>query len=111
MAGQIEGRPKIDVAKEVVSGIVAGVAPEVELGLIAYGHRRKGDCDDIELLVPPAAGSSQRVLSAIAGLNPVGKTPLTASVMQAANFLKYTLSRSDGTRSGRARLHLPCRRF
>lgn len=95
MAGQIEGRPKIDVAKEVVSGIVAGVAPQVELGLIAYGHRRKGDCDDIELLVPPAAGSSQQVLSAIAGLSPVGKTPLTASVMQAANFLKYTESKAS----------------
>lgn len=95
MAAQIEGRPKIEVAREVVSGIVAGVAPEVELGLMAYGHRRKGDCDDIELLVPPATGSSQRVLSAIAGLNPVGKTPLTASVMQAANFLKYTESKAS----------------
>ncbi len=57
MAGDIDGRDKIDIAKEVISGIVPGIASEVELGLIAYGHRRKGDCDDIELLVPPAAGT------------------------------------------------------
>ncbi len=95
MAGQVEGRPKIDVAKEVVSGIVEGIAPEVELGLIAYGHRRKGDCDDIELLVSPAPGSSGEVLAAIGKLNPIGKTPLTAAVLQAAVHLKYTESKAS----------------
>jgi Ca-activated chloride channel family protein len=95
MAGQVEGRAKIDVAKEVVSGIVEGVAPEVELGLMAYGHRRKGDCDDIELLVPPAPASSGEVLAAIMKLNPIGKTPLTAAVLQAASHLKYIESKSS----------------
>jgi Ca-activated chloride channel family protein len=95
MAGQVEGRAKIDVAKEVVSGIVEGIAPEVELGLMAYGHRRKGDCDDIELLVSPAPGSSGEVLAAIMKLNPIGKTPLTAAVLQAASHLKYIESKAS----------------
>lgn len=95
MAGHVEGRPKIDVAKEVVSAIVSGIAPEVELGLMAYGHRRKGDCEDIELLVPPAPGSSGEVLAAIMKLNPMGKTPLTASVLQAATHLKYTEAKAS----------------
>ena len=95
MAGEVEGRAKIDIAKEVVSGIVSGIAPEVELGLMAYGHRRKGDCEDIELLVPPAAATSVRILSAISKLKPIGKTPLTASVIQAAGFLKYTESKAS----------------
>ncbi len=90
MAGHIEGRPKIDVAKEVVADIVSGLDPKVELGLMAYGHRRKGDCEDIELLVPPAAGSGSAVLSKLSGLNPVGKTPLTAAVIEAAGHLRYT---------------------
>lgn len=90
MAGQIEGRPKIDVAKEVVSNIVAGIDPSVELGLMAYGHRKKGDCADIELLVPPAPDSSAKVLSAISALNPIGKTPLTAAVIEASGHLRYT---------------------
>jgi len=90
MAGKIEGRPKIDVAKEVVADIVSGLDSKVELGLMAYGHRRKGDCEDIELLVPPAAGSGGAVLSKLSGLNPVGKTPLTAAVIEAAGHLRYT---------------------
>jgi Ca-activated chloride channel family protein len=90
MAGQIEGRPKIDVAKEVVSNIVSGIDPSVELGLMAYGHRKKGDCADIELLVPPAPASSAKVLSAISALNPIGKTPLTAAVIEASGHLRYT---------------------
>ncbi len=28
--------------------------PEDELGLVAYGHRKKGACDDIETLIEPA---------------------------------------------------------
>ncbi|HRQ88440.1 MAG TPA: VWA domain-containing protein [Bacteroidia bacterium] len=95
MAGHIEGRPKIDVAKETVGKIVSGIDPAVELGLMAYGHRRKGDCKDIELLVPPAAGSGNAVLSALAGLNPVGKTPLTDAVVQAAEHLRYTESKAS----------------
>lgn len=90
MAGEIEGRPKIEVAKEVVAGIVSGIDSKVELGLMAYGHRKKGDCADIELLVPPAAASAETVLSKLAGLNPIGKTPLTAAVMEAAEHLRYT---------------------
>lgn len=90
MAGHIEGRPKIDVAKEVVSNIVSGIAPSVELGLMAYGHRKKGDCADIELLVPPAPASNAKVLSAISALNPIGKTPLTAAVIEASGHLRYT---------------------
>lgn len=89
MAGPIEGRPKIEVAKEVVAGIVSGIDPKVELGLMAYGHRKKGDCGDIELLVPPAAASGATVLSRLAELKPIGKTPLTAAVIEAAGHLRY----------------------
>lgn len=89
MYGQVAGGVKIDIAKKVVSDIVGTVDPAMELGLIAYGHRKKGDCEDIELLVPPQAGSAAAILKAVAGLEPKGKTPLTAAVMQAAQYLKF----------------------
>jgi Ca-activated chloride channel homolog len=95
MAAQLDGRAKIDIAKEVVSNIVAGIDPAVELGLVAYGHRRKGDCEDIELLVPPGPGTSGAVLSAVQAIQPLGKTPLTAAVIQAAGYLRYTESKAS----------------
>jgi Ca-activated chloride channel family protein len=57
---------------------------------MAYGHRSKGDCNDIETLVEPAAGTADAIASAAAQLNPKGKTPLSASVKMAAEELKYT---------------------
>ncbi len=89
MYGQVPGGVKIDIAKKVVSDIVGSIAPGMELGLMAYGHRKKGDCEDIELLVPPQPGSSAAILKAVAALEPKGKTPLTAAVIQAAKYLKF----------------------
>lgn len=95
MYGQVAGGVKIDVAKKAVSDIVGTIDPAMELGLIAYGHRKKGDCEDIELLVPPQAGSAPAILKAVAGLEPKGKTPLTAAVMQAAQYLKFQESKAS----------------
>jgi Ca-activated chloride channel family protein len=50
MWGQINGEAKIDIAKRVVSDLLSTLDPSLELGLVAYGHRRKGDCTDIESL-------------------------------------------------------------
>ena len=57
---------------------------------MAYGHREKGNCADIELIVPPAAGTAGAITTAADNLKFLGKTPLTAAVRQAAEALKYT---------------------
>jgi Ca-activated chloride channel family protein len=93
MYGQVPGGVKIDIAKKVVSDIVGTIDPAMELGLMAYGHRKKGDCEDIELLVPPQAGSAAAILKSVAALQPKGKTPLTAAVIQAAKYLKFEEAR------------------
>ncbi|WP_395751977.1 VWA domain-containing protein [Prosthecobacter sp.] len=89
MYGEVPGGVKIDIAKKVVSDIVGSIDPAMELGLMAYGHRKKGDCEDIELLVPPQSRSAAAILKAVSGLEPKGKTPLTAAVIQAAKYLRF----------------------
>jgi Ca-activated chloride channel family protein len=90
MWGQIEGEAKIGIARRVLTEVLGTVPGEVELGLMAYGHRQKGQCGDIETLVAPAQGSASAISNAAEGLSPLGKTPLTASVRRAAEELKYT---------------------
>ena len=46
MWGQIEGENKIVIARRVLGGLVDGLDEGSEVGVIAYGHRREGDCDD-----------------------------------------------------------------
>ena len=82
MWGQIENRPKIDIAREALEGILAEVGGETQLALMAYGHRNKDDCQDVELLVPFGAGGAEQLRSSIAGLKPTGKTPIAYSLEQ-----------------------------
>jgi Ca-activated chloride channel homolog len=88
MWGQIEGRTKLEIVREALAEVLVGVPPETELGLIAYGHRSQGDCNDIELIVPPAAGTAAAISDAAQNLQFLGKTPLTESVRQAAVELR-----------------------
>ncbi|MGI9452204.1 MAG: hypothetical protein ACR2QH_16425 [Geminicoccaceae bacterium] len=70
MWGQIEGVPKITIAREVIDGLLQDWDPSVELGVTAYGHREKGNCADIETLVPVGPTNRQAVIAAIDALNP-----------------------------------------
>jgi len=54
MWGQIEGHSKIVIARDVIDELLQDLSDDVHLGLAAYGHRRKGDCGDVEVLVSPA---------------------------------------------------------
>lgn len=90
MWGQIEGRAKIEIAREAMTGVLGTLPGDLELGLIAYGHREKGNCADIELVVPPATGTAPAIKAATDKISPRGKTPLSAAVRQAAETLKFT---------------------
>ena len=90
MWGQIEGRPKLEIARETLRKVLGDVPAGLELGLMAYGHRQKGVCTDIELVVPPATGSASTIAAAADGLRFLGKTPLSEAVKQAAEALRYT---------------------
>lgn len=90
MWGQIDGRAKLEIAREALSEVLQSIPADTELGLIAYGHREKGSCADIELIVPPARGTAQAISDAAAKMQFLGKTPLTDSVRQAAAELRST---------------------
>lgn len=89
MWGQNGGVNKIVIARTVVRDLLKDWDPEVELGLMAYGHRRKGDCRDIELLHAPSREAQGLIAATVDKLNPKGKTPLSEAVRQAAEALRY----------------------
>lgn len=90
MWAQIDGKPKLEIARESLRTVLQSVPADTEIGFVAYGHREKGSCEDIELIVPPQAGSAAAVSAAADSLKFIGKTPLTSAVKQAAEALKYT---------------------
>ena len=88
MWGRVDGRSKIETARDVIVDLLAASPTRHKLGLMSYGHRRKGDCGDIELLVRPARSTREAIQGAVMSIKPRGKTPLSASVIQAARVLR-----------------------
>ncbi|GGA70141.1 hypothetical protein GCM10011521_05350 [Arenimonas soli] len=90
MWGQINGKPKLEIARETLATVLKDTPDTMALGLIAYGHREKGNCDDIELVVPVRTGSAGDIADAAAKMKFLGMTPLSESVARAANELRFT---------------------
>jgi len=90
MWGQINSEAKISIARRVIQDLLSDWDDRIELGLSVYGHRRKADCNDIEVLVPVGKDTKGKILSAINTISPKGKTPLSQAVKLAAQSLKYT---------------------
>ncbi len=90
MWGQIDEVAKITIAQEVVTGLLSTIPPEQQLGLTVYGHRTRGDCTDIEVMVTPGPDTRDAIGAAVRGIKPLGKTPMTDAVIAAAQALRYT---------------------
>jgi len=94
MWGKVDNKPKIQIAREVLKDLLPKFGDHMHLGLSAYGHRRKGDCNDIETLIPIGPENAAAIIKKINKINPKGKTPLSRATRRAAKALKYTKERA-----------------
>ncbi len=90
MWGQINGVTKIEIARDALKNVVKEWNSDVELGLTVYGHRSKGDCNDIETVIPVGKIDKNRVVSTVMDIKPKGKTPISRSLKKVADEIKYT---------------------
>jgi len=88
MWGRVGDQTKIEIARETIRTLLKDWRPQDQLGLVAYGHRRKGDCGDIELLKPVGPVDAAALMAQVGGISPKGMTPMTAAVKMAAEQLK-----------------------
>lgn len=90
MTARIDGRAKMDIARDAVDELVKDWVPANGLGLVAYGHRSKGDCKDIERLLEPRPNQASAVSAAVHKIRPKGMTPISAAVIEAARALEWS---------------------
>lgn len=88
MWGQIDGKAKITIAKEVLNELIDDLPGDLNVGLTAYGHRREGDCRDVERLTLPGSVDKARLKALVGGISPKGKTPIAFSLTETAGELK-----------------------
>ncbi len=87
MWGQIEGQTKMQIASSVLSNAVDSLSKDQNVGLVAYGHRKKGDCKDVEFLVEMDNGDKSRITTSLEKIKPLGKTPLAYSAKRVIDTL------------------------
>ena len=83
MWGRVEERPKIEIAREVLDGVLADLPDYVAVGLVAYGHRSREDCEDIEVVAAVGERAASSLATRIEALQPRGQTPLSRALLAA----------------------------
>lgn len=87
MWGQIEGKAKMSIAKDILRDVSYWFEEDLDLALRAYGSNSpsdSNDCADSRLLVPFAEYNRESIRAAITGLKPLGQTPIAFALQQAA---------------------------
>ena len=110
MWGQVEGRAKVELAREALAAALADFPADLPVSLRAYGHRvsfedEVAGCTDTERLLDPAPGNAPKVVALANSLDPRGQTPIARSLEEAGADLRaeggaaVVLLVSDGVES------------
>lgn len=85
----LDGRTRMEIAREVLAERLAALPSDINVGLRVYGHRipfdQEGACDDTELTIPIQQGSVAQIQNFLPTIVPVGMTPITESLRQVAD--------------------------
>jgi len=77
MWGQVDGVAKIDTAKQVLGNLLSDLAADTKVGLMAYGHRLKGSCEDVEMMSGIGEQDPKAIAAMVGDITPRGKTPIS----------------------------------
>ena len=89
MWGLVGAERKIAAAKRVMGEVLKDVPAHMRMGFVAYGHRRKGDCRDIET-IGTLGTAPDRIASAVKRIQPTGKTPISDALRHASKLLQQS---------------------
>ena len=95
MWGQIEGKAKIAIAKDVMYKVIDELPDETEVALRLYGHsthfRDDSACEDTELVFPFGEIDKESLKEVVQEITPLGTTPIAYSLKQVAEDFQDTV--------------------
>jgi Ca-activated chloride channel family protein len=95
MAGDAGGQTKMEAAKEAASDFLGGVAKNVEVGLVAFGHLgtnepsgKKVSCSGVETIYDIGVADESRIRERLGRFKATGWTPLAAALERSGTMLQ-----------------------
>lgn len=96
MWNRLEGDlSRIEVARDVMGNYFVDRDPDAPYAIVAYGHSRRGDCGDIEVVTPMGRHIGAGQANRLVGLIPQGMTPLTDALQLAREQIPDTAEAAD----------------
>jgi Ca-activated chloride channel family protein len=88
MWGIIDGSRtnKLALVRDNMRRALARVGPETRVGLTGFGHRR-GDCGDVEVMLPADKLDVERIMAPLGPYNPKGRGPLALALREAGKSI------------------------
>lgn len=86
---------RIEIARDVIENYFNERNAQEPVAVLAYGHRRRGDCADIETVAELGEHTPRYLSEKIRNLNPQGMTPLTASMQMAFDLIPQAAESAD----------------
>jgi Ca-activated chloride channel homolog len=80
-------RPKIEMVREALRALLPNLRTNARVGLSSFGHRRRGNCGDAEVIVPPEPDSAVRMSVPVEKMNAMGKAPIALALRESANAI------------------------
>ena len=77
---RMDNKPKIEIAKEVLSDLIKSLPERINTGLTAFGHRSENDCADIQDLSAIGVMDKNEIERRIQKISPKGKSSLGAAI-------------------------------
>ncbi|WP_375001489.1 VWA domain-containing protein [Aeromicrobium sp. CTD01-1L150] len=94
MRGQVDGRPKIELAKQAVEGFISQVPEGAHVSLRAYGHTgsnqqkdKERSCSTTEAVYPLGPFDEDDFSDALDAFEPTGFTPIALAIEEAMQDL------------------------
>lgn len=87
MAGQIRGQTKMDAAKAAARDFLANIPADVEIGLVAFGHKGNNNesgktesCEGVETIREIGVSDEADIAGRLSAFSAVGWTPLASAI-------------------------------
>ena len=82
-----EKRSKLEIVRDALRALVPELRAETRVGLAAFGHRRRGNCGDAEIVLAPGDNAARNLLVPVDRLNAMGKGPLVLALRESVNAI------------------------
>ncbi len=89
MWGQIDGKNRIVIARQVLGQVFQRYETRLKLGIMAYGNRSSSNCRDVNHIRPVGRIRAASYTKAIQSINPRGKTPIARAIRLGAAKMDY----------------------